>query len=273
MELGISIFNGISIKDQVKYFKRLGINRTFVGSENPDFENTMRLFKDNGIICETLHAPFNKINDMWGEDEVAARDMINRLKDSVDKCEKHNIPVSVVHLSSGRPMPEINDSGVRRFEEIFDYADKKGITIALENQRYKENILFFMEKYNTLGFCWDNGHEYGFSKGIRFMELFGDRLCALHIHDNRCGTDTDDHLLPFDGNIDFEEIAKTIAKRDYKGTVMLEVGKLASIDGKKIYESLSDEDYVKRAADSVRKLANMIENCKKAQGDSFILPF
>ena len=38
-------------------------------------------------------------------------------------------------------------------------------------------------------------------------ELFGDRLCALHIHDNRCGVNTDDHLLPFDGSIDFEDVA------------------------------------------------------------------
>lgn len=263
MELGIGIFGGTNIKDQVKYFKKFGILRTFIGSENADFEMAMQLFKENGIICEALHAPFDKINDMWNGDEVAARKMINRLKDSVDKCEKHCIPVSVVHLSSGRPMPEINERGVSRFEEVFDYAHKKGVILALENQRYKENIVFFMKKYKTLGFCWDNGHEYGFSKGIRFMELFGDRLCALHIHDNRCGTDTDDHLLPFDGNIDFEEVAKAIAQSDYKGTVMLEVSRFASIDGKKIYEDLNDEDYVKRAVDSARKLADMIENYQK----------
>lgn len=258
MELGIGILDRISIKDQVKYFKKYGIFRTFIGSEHADFEMAMQLFKENGIICETLHAPFDKINDIWGEDEVAARKMINRLKDSIDKCEKNSIPVSVVHLSSGRPMPEINETGVSRFEEVFEYANKKGVIIALENQRYKENIEFFMKKYKTPGFCWDVGHEYCFSKGIRFMELFGDRLCALHIHDNRCGTDTDDHLLPFDGNIDFEEVAKAIAKSGYKGTVMLELNRFALVEGKKIYEDLDDEEYVKRAADSARKLSDMI---------------
>ena len=117
-----------------------------------------------------------------------------------------------------------------------------------------------MEKYKIPGFCWDIGHEYCFSKGIKFMELFGDRLCALHIHDNRCVTDTDDHLLPFDGNIDFEEVAKAIAKSGYKGTVMLELNRFALVEGKKIYEDLDDEEYIKRAADSARKLADMIEN-------------
>ena len=264
MEIGIGILNGINIKDQIKYFKKFGISRTFIGSENPDFEMAMQLFKENGVICETLHAPFNKINDMWNEDEAAARQMIDRLKDSVDKCEKYCIPISIVHLSSGRPMPAINERGIGRFEEVFDYANKKGVKLALENQRYKENISFFMEKYKTPGFCWDNGHEYCFSKGIKFMELLGDRLCALHIHDNRCETDTDDHLLPFDGNIDFEEVAKAIAKSDYNGTVMLEVSRFPSIDGKKIYEDISDGEYVKRAVDSAKKLADMIEKYKKS---------
>lgn len=263
MELGIGVFGGTNIEEQVKYFKKFGVLGTFIGSENANFEMAIQLFKENGIICEALHAPFDKINDMWGEDEVAAKKMIDRLKDSVDKCEKYRIPVSVVHLSSGRPMPEINERGVSRFEEVFDYANKKGVIIALENLRYKENNVFFMEKYETLGFCWDNGHEYCYTKGIKFMELFGDRLCALHIHDNRCETDTDDHFLPFDGNIDFEEVAKAIAKSGYKGTLMLEINRQASIDGKKVYEDLNNEDYVKRAVDSARKLADMIENYKK----------
>ncbi len=265
MEIGISIYSGISIEKQVECFKKLGVTRTFTGSEKPDFDNIMKIFNENGIICETLHAPYNKINDMWGEDEEAAKNMVNRLKDSVDKCAKYNIPVSIVHLSSGRPMPEINEKGIKRFEEVFDYAVEKGVIIALENQRYRENLEYFMERYKTPGFCWDNGHEYGFSKGIRFMDLFGDRLCALHIHDNRCGIDTDDHLLPFDGNIDFEVVAKAIADSSYNGTVMLEVTKLASTDGKKVYENLTDEEYIKRAFDAVKKLADMVEDYKKAE--------
>ena len=175
MKTGISIFGGISFENQAKLLKQYGVDRTFVMSEIPDFDSVMELFSKEGIICETLHAPFDGINAMWGDDETAGRKMLDRLKDSVDKCAKYNIPVTIVHLSSGRPMPEINEVGLRRYEELFSYAEEKGVKVALENQRYSENLEFFMNKYEYPGFCWDCGHEYGFTKGIRFTKLFGKR--------------------------------------------------------------------------------------------------
>ncbi len=263
MDVGMCIFNGIEIEDQVKYFKKFGIGRTFIGSEQPDFEKEMQILKENGIICESLHAPYSNINDMWGEDEAAAESILNRLKDSVDKCERHGIPVSVVHVSSGRPMPEITGCGIRRYEELFDYAKKKGVTIALENLRYPENLAYFMDNYTEPGFCWDNGHENCYSLKVKFMELYGDRLSAMHIHDNRCGNDTDDHLLPFDGNIDFEYVAKALADSNYKGALMLEIGKNVTVDGEAVYGNISEEEYVRRAAEAVKKLADMVESYKK----------
>lgn len=265
MEIGISVFNGCGFEDQVKYFKKFGISRTFIMSETPCFDEVIKLFVENGIVCETLHAPFDKINDMWGENEETAEKMLNRLKDSVDKCAKHNIPLTVVHLSSGCPMPEINERGLRRFEELFQYAEEKGVIVAIENQRYLENISFFMERYKTLRFCWDNGHEYGFTKGIRFMNLFGDKLSALHIHDNRCRINTDDHLLPFDGKIDFEEVANNIAGSGYEGTLMLEVGKRILLDGEEVYDNISTEEFIGRAVASARRLSGMIEKYKTVQ--------
>lgn len=263
MEIGISIFSGISFEEQVRCFRKFGVDRTFIFSETSEFDRVMRLFQENAIICETLHAPFDRINDMWSDDETAAEAMLARLMDSVDKCAAYDIPVTIVHLSSGRPMPEINERGARRFEALFQYAERKGVTVALENQRYLENLSFFMERYPSLGFCWDNGHEYGFTKGIRFMDLFGDRLSALHIHDNRCGDSTDDHLLPFDGSIPFDAVAKSIADSDFTGTLMLEVGKLVCVDGKQVYEMLTDEQYVERAVAAAKRLVDMIEAHKK----------
>ncbi len=263
METGIGIFSGISFEKQVECFKKHGIKRTFVSSEIKDFDKVMELFSENGIICETLHAPYDKINDMWGEDEAAAEAILNRLKDSVDKCAKYNIPVTIIHVSSGRPMPEINETGTKRYEELFAYAKEKGVTVALENLRYFENLKYLMTKYEDAGFCWDNGHEYCSTPGVKYIDLYGDRLAALHIHDNRCGFDTDDHFLPFDGAIDMEEIAKDLVKSGYAGTLMLEVGKSITVDGKAVYEKLSDEEYIEKAVASAKKLSDMVEAFRK----------
>ena len=259
MNIGMNIFDGIDIRRQVELFCQLGVARTFLDSERPEFDQTMQLLRESSIICEALHAPYNCINDMWGDDEEAGKKMLNRLKDSVDKCAEYGIPVTVVHLSSGRPMPAINENGLRRYEALFDYALAKGVTVALENQRYLENLSYFMEHYSTPGFCWDNGHQYCCLKGVDLMGMFGHRLVALHIHDNRNRLDTDDHLIPFDGDIPFEEVARQLAESGYEGTLMLEIGKLSAIDGKYVYGDMSDEAYVKRAADAAKRLADMVE--------------
>ena len=86
VETGISIYEGVSIENQIKYMKKYGVNRTFIRSEHPDFDNVMKLFSENDIICETLHAPYSKINDMWSDSDESGRKMLNRLKDSIDKC-------------------------------------------------------------------------------------------------------------------------------------------------------------------------------------------
>ena len=265
MELGLSVHRGASYENQVKFFKKYGISHTFIMSNHPDFHSLMVLFRENGITCDNLHAPFKGINAMWGENEAAAQNMFSQLVDSVDKCAQYGIPVTVVHLSSGRPMPEINELGVARFAKLFDYAAQKGVTVALENQRYKENLACFMERFQTPGFCWDCGHEYGVTGEVGFMKLYGHRLAALHIHDNRCGVGTDDHLLPFDGKIDFDRVAEQIAQSGYRGTLMLEVLQNANITDKPFYGDLTDEQYIARAVAAARRLSDMIENYKEAQ--------
>ena len=162
-------------------------------------------------------------------------------------------------------MPEMNEKGIERFEEVFDYADERNVKIALENQRYLENLEFFLGRYPNTGFCWDTGHEYALSvdNKIRFMELFGKRTIALHIHDNRCDFNKDDHLLPYDGAIDFDYVAKAIAESGYDGTLMLEVTKDADLDGVKPYENMSSEEYIKRACDALNRLNDSVVKYNK----------
>ena len=258
MNIGMSIFGGISHEKLVKLLPENGINRTFIGSETQNFDEVMKYYTNADITVETLHAPFDGINNMWTHDKEAGDAMLARLFDSVDKCEKYGIPTSIVHVSSGRPMPEISADGIHRYEALFEYAEKKGVKIALENLRYTENLKYFMDRYDFPVFCWDNGHESCYTDGVSHMNLFGKRLGALHLHDNRKEPDCDDHLLPYDGNIDMNTVGKHIANSGYTGTVMLEICRYPKINGSRCYEDLTDEEYVKRAAEAARRLRQCI---------------
>lgn len=262
MQTGLAVFNGVSPEVLVKSFKKHNITHTFIMSDHPQFDDMMKLFAENGITCDNLHAPFKNINAMWGEDEEAGNAMLAQLTDSVDKCARYGIPATIVHVSSGRPMPEITAAGIARYETLFAYAREKGVTIALENLRFSENLVYFMERYSEPGFCWDNGHQYCCTPDVHYMKLYGHRLAALHLHDNRCGLDNDDHMLPFDGSIPMEQVAKDIADSGYTGTLMLEIGRLIVTH---TYDELSEEDFMDRAAAAVNKLNELVENARVAK--------
>ena len=98
MEIGIGMVENLDYEIQFKIFNKLGVKRTFTSSKVSDYERLAKLLEEYGIVCETIHAPFDHINDMWGDDEDAGQTILNRLKESVDRYEKYGIPVTVVHV-------------------------------------------------------------------------------------------------------------------------------------------------------------------------------
>jgi len=261
MKIGLSVFGESDLKEVVKLYKKYGINRSFINQEKEDFNESIKIFNENGIICETIHAPTKRINTMW-EDGDEGETMLGSLMDTVDKCNENNIPVAVVHVSKGRPMPPMLDIGFDRFNRLLEYAKEKNVKIAFENLRYWENVEELLNRHPDAGFCWDAGHEKCYTPDREFMKAFGNRVEALHIHDNACVYDVDEHVLPFDGNIDMEAIARHIAKSGYKGTLMLEITKKAKLNGERIYERLALDEYIERAVKSAEKLIEIIKKYK-----------
>ena len=262
VDIGLAVFCGVSYKKHIECLKMVGVNHTFISSEDNDFDETMKAFLENGITCDNLHSPFDKINDMWSDSEDGDR-MLERLIDCVDKCAKYSIPAMILHVSSGRPMAPITEIGDKRYKKLMDYAKEKGVKIAYENLRYLENLQHNLDLYPESVFCWDCGHEYCYTPGIRYIPMYGKRLGALHFHDNACGVDTDDHVVPFDGRIDFDVIAKDLAESGYEGTLMLEITPDAKYEGKEIYKDISIEEYYEKAASAARKLVQMVEEYRK----------
>lgn len=210
-----------SIDEQARRIKDNGFDATFV-ARIEQLEDIMAALDKYSIVCESYHAPFDHINDMWLPGD-AGEIMLGRICECVDACATYNIPVVVVHLSSGKTPPRINDIGFDRYDRLMAYANDNGITVAFENIRKLDNVAFAMENYPEAGFCWDVGHEACYTYGMEFMHLFGKRIVALHLHDNTGIYDEDKHWLPFDGVIDMEKAAKHLAMSPYQKSVMLEV--------------------------------------------------
>jgi sugar phosphate isomerase/epimerase len=247
-------YGRLDVARQTELFRENGFEAFFTGSEDPLLDDWMTALRGAGIVCETLHAPFNAINDMWREGEAGER-MLARLTDGVTKCEKYGIPALIVHLSSGLRPPRVNDLGLDRFGRLMDAAAAAGVKICYENQRMIGNIGCAFDCFPEARFCWDTGHEACFTPGRRYMNFFGNRLFALHVQDNHGEFDRDEHLIPGDGTLDLGRVARSICEAGFTGSIMLEIIRANS----KFYEDVSPEEYYRRAGRAAAELRDLCD--------------
>ncbi|MBQ8350588.1 MAG: sugar phosphate isomerase/epimerase [Clostridia bacterium] len=260
MQIGINLDAfALPYEEQIALIKKYGFSSVFCVSDCKNMEQIATLCAQNSLTIESCHAPFDHINDIWYDTDDGER-MLHELIAATDTCRDYGIPVLVVHLSSGEQPPRVGDLGLSRFEQLVAHADACGVTIAFENQRMLGNLSVALETFPTAAFCWDCGHEACFTDGKwDYMSLFGNRLAAIHIHDNRAEHNADDHRLPFDGKIDFAEVAKKLAKVGYEKALMLEV----FAGNSPAYTEMGAEAYYARAAAAAKKIAAAVEAARK----------
>lgn len=77
---------------------------------------------------------------------------------------------------------------------------------------------------SAIGICWDFGHaNLGHEPQPESLRRIGKRLKATHVNDNMGASD--DHTLPFLGNIDWESIMPSLAHIGYTGDLTYEIHK------------------------------------------------
>lgn len=242
-------------KEQVRLMKENGFTATFCGSERALTFEAAPYLQEAGIVFDNLHAPFDKINDIWSAGEEGDV-MLDRLVKSVDACVRVGAKALVVHLSAGDKAPHVNDYGVDRFEKLMQKAAAENIFICYENQRKLSNLAMAFEQFpDQARFCWDCGHESCFTPGRHYMPIFGHKLGALHIHDNMGIYNADNHMVPGDAKMDFDYVAEQIALSGYPGTLMLELLRKKT----DYYNDWTPEQYYAHAAERARELRAKIE--------------
>ena len=254
---------GINVRPNVSYgvapfmdaLAHAGFNSVFTYGNEPDFiDFVSKKCAETGMEYEALHAPHEHINELWVPDG-RGDEVVKMLKESVDLADAHGIPIVIMHLSSKENAPHVTDAGLLRFDRLVDYAAEKKIRIAVENQRKLGNITTVLEIYgkdSPVGFCWDCGHEACFSYGREYLPLFPERCLFTHINDNNKIYNVDEHLLPFDGQIDFWRVADLLHAANYDGTLALEID--LPHEGSDKYANLSLEQFVAKAYAAINRL-------------------
>ncbi|MFO7637218.1 MAG: sugar phosphate isomerase/epimerase family protein [Clostridia bacterium] len=222
------------------------------------FDNDYNLFpeyaRNIGLRIENAHAPYLHANDLW-ENTLAGQEAYKELIACVVECASHGIQTVVMHPEnkSGTEtveLPQDFSVGLDRMKRVVEVAERFGIIIAVENMSRPEylDVIFNSIQSEKLGFCFDSGHWNMFTPKIDLLTPYGNKLKAVHLHDND-GID-DWHALPYSGNIDWEDIAIKLDESAYPGVAALEIGN-------KNFESIKDPlEFLRLAAERAKRIFN-----------------
>lgn len=214
--------------------------------------NLPELARAAGLRVENVHAEYQSVNLLW-EDKLESEDIIKNYISNIDDCYNLQIPVLIMHLTTGINPPMPNELGIDRIKRIIEHAEQKNIDIALENTRIIEHLDFTYSRINSdrLKFCYDSGHANCFTKSNDLLDKYGNKLIALHLHDND-GT-ADQHRIPGDGNINWFEFAQKLKQNNFHGSITLEI--INEFCDK--YKNLSAKQFLSEAYKKAKEISEL----------------
>lgn len=216
-----------------------------------------QMMADNGLVFNQAHAPFIFHTSYLPDWD---REIMPLQIRCFESCALLGIPHMVVHpihhLPYTRNKAEIWELNKTYYNKLQPYAKEFGVKVSLENMfgldernnRYvtdmfadpNEYVKFYDELENTEDFIClvDTGHSYIVGEDAAdTIRVLGSRVKGTHINDN--SFIGDDHLIPFDGRIDWDDVMKALADIHYDGDITFEALHL--------YEGFAEDFYLTRA--------------------------
>jgi sugar phosphate isomerase/epimerase len=217
-----------------------------------------RIGEENGIHCNQSHAPFPSM-------VPGIRELLKRaIECTAIAGGKH----CIIHPDNHRSAEE----NAEMYFELLPFAKEHGIIICTENMwnwdgnndhatpaacSHHDDFVAHLKAVNDPNFaaCLDIGHaemKGSDTTAVEMIKSLGNRLKALHIHDNDKLHDS--HQIPFSMKIDFVPIVKALKEIGYNGYFTLEASYYL--------EKLPKDNIVlgvNNLYNSARKLADMFE--------------
>lgn len=261
--IGITTINGfhLSMEERFKMFRNAGFESLLMWWGDEEIESKaerVKLAEKYNLSIENAHAPTENLNNLWLDNDNGT-EIVHQLKKCVIDCKELGIKTMVLHLTNGSNPPHVSSIGIKRIEQIIECAVKSNVILAFENMMTVEHVQYILDNYvsQNVKFCYDSGHEHYWAPKMNWLEKYGDCLAAIHLNDNFAHGDL--HLIPGDGNIDFEGIMNKISKSTYSGTLTLEV----EMSSSNLYDEIGFELFLNRAYNQGLELRDMLEKKRR----------
>lgn len=225
--------NTISPFDIVPLVKQVGFDGCFIDATSPEIDvcAIAQRVRENGLVLQSVHAPFTRVHKLWEEGEEGEASLSEQIA-CLETARKAGAPIVVCHVFIGFGGEHPNDIGVERFTRLLDRAQQLGLRIAFENtegEKYLEYLMARVWDHPAAGFCIDTGHEMCYNHSRDLISKYGGKLIATHLNDNLGITGSsitwldDAHLFPFDGVADWQGIASRLKNTGFDGFLTFEL--------------------------------------------------
>jgi sugar phosphate isomerase/epimerase len=195
--------------------------------------------REHKLTLHSLHAPTERdlapgresgvplsISD---PERIRRLDAVDEIKRTLEVTEKIPCKFLIQHIGHGRQAadPRKLDAAFTSLENLSMFAKARGVVIALENTPSELGSPSVLRKFlidthlNDLKLCFDIGHAH-IEQGVGpSFEAMRDHVVSSHIHDNH--GDKDEHLLPFDGTIDWDAVLRGFTDAAQMISMVLEI--------------------------------------------------
>ena len=198
--------------------------------------------QDTGLTLHGIHAPVAEsfLGGAWGPpfsnattDPTRRTRSVREAGQALQVARRIRTGCLVVHLGTptGQPLHQGDNSreaAIHSLEELYRLASPLDVRVAAEvipnDLSTAGSLVHMLEDELELpgvGICMDFGHAFLMGDLIDAIETASGHVITTHIHDN--GGTRDDHLVPFDGAIDWPGALTAAQKIGYEGTFLLEL--------------------------------------------------
>ena len=205
-----------------------------------------RWLAETGVRLHSIHAPIAEslTGTTWGAvfstafaDNAKRQAAVKEAEAALAIAREVPFDFMVLHLGTPKATAPGGDnsraSAVRSLEEICRVAEPLGVRVAAEvipNDLSSATTLVTMLERDfdttSVGLCMDFGHAHLMGDVPDAIEVAAEHLITTHVHDNRGRSD--DHLVPYQGSIDWPSALVTMMKIGYDGTYMMELANTAT---------------------------------------------
>src|SRR5579871_3233763 len=221
-QIGSAGFHGIEIFCSRSHFDY---------TSKAEIQNIAGAMSDAKLKLESLHAPTSRDRSANREggtplsicevERVRRIDAMDELKRAIDVAEELPYSRLVLHMGGSRETanPKKRDAAFSSLEHLILHARHVGVTITVENTPSEMGdpayLRAFVDETRLTGlrFNFDIGHA-NLADGAaeerigKSWEPMRELVTAVHLHDNR--GEKDEHLPPYDGEIDWEAATKML---------------------------------------------------------------